>query len=116
HGYLVAVTRPMPPLVSPRTSIGTLKLHGATFDYVAATARPIRGVVRDKAGKQVSGVRVSADNTTFTTQTDRQGRFEILGYPKAPRYLLTVTPAEGQPYFTRNHGFEDTPGLAPLQA
>jgi RNA polymerase sigma factor (sigma-70 family) len=117
HGYLVAVTRPMEPLVSPRTSIGTLKLHGATFDYVAAAARPIRGVVQDgKTGKPVPGVRVSAENTTFTCLTDKEGRFEILGYPKSPRYVISVTPPEGQPYFARYNVFDDTPGFEPLRA
>jgi RNA polymerase sigma factor (sigma-70 family) len=117
HGYLVAVTRPMEPLVSPRTSIGTLKLHGATFDYAAAASRPIRGVVRDKAtGKPLAGVRVSADNTTFTTRTDKEGRFEVLGCPKSPKYVVTVTPPEGQAYFARNNGFDDTPGFEPLRA
>jgi len=53
---------------SPRTSIGTLKLYGATFDHVAAASRPIHGVVRDgKTNKPVPGVRVSAENTTFTS-------------------------------------------------
>jgi RNA polymerase sigma factor (sigma-70 family) len=116
HGYLVAVTRPMEPLVSPRTSLGILKLHGATFDYTSASSRPLRGVVRDKqTRKPVAGVRVSADNTTFTTRTDKEGRFEILGCPKSPRYNVGVTPGEGQPYFARNSGFDDTPGFEPLQ-
>jgi hypothetical protein len=117
HGYLMAATRPMEALASPRTSIGVLKVHGATFDYTAAASRPLRGVVRDKeTGKPIGGVRIRADNTSFTTQTDKEGRFEILGCPKAPRYCLSVTPAEGQPYFARNSGFDDTPGFEPLQA
>jgi protocatechuate 3,4-dioxygenase beta subunit len=117
HGYLMAATRPMEALASPRTSIGVLKLHGATFDYTAAASRPLRGVVRDKeTGKPVGGVRVSADNTSFTTQTDKEGRFEILGCPKSPKYGVSVIPAEGQPYFARNGGFDDTPGFEPLQA
>ncbi len=116
HGYLEAVTRPMEPLVGPSTSVGVVKLFGATFDYAAAPARPIRGVVRDKAtGKPVAGIAVSG-NTTYVSHTDKEGRYELLGCPKSSKYGVTATPAPGQMYFAKTVELADTPGFEPLTA
>jgi RNA polymerase sigma factor (sigma-70 family) len=93
------------------------KILAATFDYLAAPARPIRGVVRDKeTGKPVAGVRVESFGHTRATETDTEGRYELLGHAKSKTYFLMALPAAGQPYFTANPRVPDTPGFAPLVA
>src|SRR5262249_53358933 len=89
-------------------------LHYATFDYVALPSRPIRGVVRDqKTGKPLAGVEVQC-RTGFLQQlavhTDKEGRYELLGYPKVPNYRLAVRPADGQVCFAGDFEFTDTEG------
>jgi hypothetical protein len=95
HTNFWAMTR---PAAEPVVRLGGPdKILGATFDYLAAAARPIQGVVRAKGtGKPLAGARLSAKGTTFTTQTDKDGRFEILGCPKSPNYHLSAVPADGQ--------------------
>jgi RNA polymerase sigma factor (sigma-70 family) len=98
-------------------------VYGASFDYVAAASRPIRGVVRDKAtGKPLAGVWVFVEywvNPKYEVNpqkalTDQQGRYELLGLAKSPSRTLAVRPPDGQLYFQRQIGVHDTPGLAPL--
>jgi protocatechuate 3,4-dioxygenase beta subunit len=91
-------------------------IHGASFDYVAAPSRPVRGVVRDKdTGKPLPGVSVRGwTNPRCQAVTDPEGRYELLGLPKSPNYHLALKPAEGQLYFQRQADVSDTPGLGPL--
>jgi protocatechuate 3,4-dioxygenase beta subunit len=98
-------------------------LHHARFDYVAASSRPIRGVVRDqKTGKPLAGVKVNIQYGSvvppprFPVTTDKQGRYELLGFRKAPNYKLAVRPAAGQVHFGGVFEFTDTTGLTPLTA
>jgi hypothetical protein len=98
-------------------------LHYARFDYVAAASRPIRGVVRDKnTGKPLAGVEVNVQYGSvippprFPVYTDKQGRYELLGFRKAPNYMLAVRPAAGQVYFGGVFESTDTTGLTPLTA
>jgi RNA polymerase sigma factor (sigma-70 family) len=91
------------------------KIYGNGFDYVAAAARAVRGTVRDKAtGKPVAGVRVSSWQTTHKTQTNKDGRYELLGCPKGERYELTFEPPDESLYFAAAGHFTDEPGLNPL--
>src|SRR5262249_50800988 len=95
HDKIIVLTRPGEPT---RLAEG-LHVHGTAFDYVAHPARPIRGVVRDQAtGKPVAGVGVSAqvkalyftmDGQRLETRTDRDGRYELHGYPKSQTYRLS---------------------------
>src|SRR5262245_48303804 len=78
-------------------------LFHARFDYVAAPSRPIRGVVRDqKTGKPLAGVEVNLQYGSVVppprlpVHTDKEGRYELLGFRKAPQYRLAVRPADGQ--------------------
>jgi hypothetical protein len=90
-------------------------LYGASFDYVGVASRPIRGVVYDKDNrKPLPGVSVRSMSVEAVAVTDSEGRYELLGLPKAPRYGLTLKPAEGQLYFERSAQLQDTPGLGPL--
>jgi protocatechuate 3,4-dioxygenase beta subunit len=93
-------------------------LHGASFDYLAVASRPIRGVVRDKdTRKPLAGFSVAASgNPWCKVVTDKEGRYELLGLAKAPRYDLAIKPAAGQLYFLRRAELGDTEGLTPLTA
>ncbi len=109
------IARPGEPVVFDQWR----RYYGAAFDHVAQASRPIRGVVRDKAtGKPVPGVEISAPGLSMLhkTQTDKEGRYELLGLPKSERYGLTVRPGNGQRYFAGEMSFADTPGLDPLTA
>jgi RNA polymerase sigma factor (sigma-70 family) len=93
-------------------------LYGASFDYLAAASRPIRGVVRDKdTGKPLAGVAVGFGGDLrelrWMTVTDREGRYELLGLAKAPQYGLRVRPPDGR-YLERRLDLKDTTGLDPL--
>jgi hypothetical protein len=90
-----------------------LVYYGARFEYVAATAQPIVGTVRDKdTGAPIPGVQITGmpniPNSMIPTPgvdatTDAQGRYQVNGL-SAPRgfKLLTEAPAS-QPYV--NCGF-----------
>jgi protocatechuate 3,4-dioxygenase beta subunit len=52
----------------------------------------------------------------FPVYTDKRGRYELLGFRKAPNYKLAVRPAAGQVYFGGVFEFTDTTGLTPLTA
>ena len=105
--FLTAVVRP--------TDRASARFNGATFDYVAATVRSIRGVVRDKAtGKPVVGVRMSALQAQATTLTDEDGRFEIRSCPKGLGYLVNAQPQLGQPYFAASTCVREKDGPGPL--
>ncbi len=82
--------------------------HGSRFDHAAAPTRPIVGVVRDKdTGKALAGVRINgmvfAEGSLVTKDgieavTDDEGRYRLLGLPRAIRYRVLAFPADGQPY------------------
>ena len=96
---------------------GGIPIYGASFDYVAFASRSIRGVVRDQAtGKPLAGVSVGnahGPNWPKPTITDNDGRYEILGLPKSPRYWLLAKPADGL-HFQREVEVQETPGLGAL--
>jgi hypothetical protein len=109
HMAFEAATRP--PGATPYWG----RTRGAAFDYVAAPARPIRGVVRDKAtGRPHAGATVTADRTTLTATTDEAGGFEIVGCPKAQGYLVTARAPTGRAYFAASAWVADRPGSDPL--
>jgi RNA polymerase sigma factor (sigma-70 family) len=113
---ITVMTRPGKGVMAPQA---VSKVYGAAFDYLAAPSRPIRGVVRDKAtGKPVAGATVyyyhlPLYGTTVTVQTDKEGRYELLGCPKAPTYKLFVVPPDGL-HFGRQAQVADPPGFAPV--
>ncbi|HMC11326.1 MAG TPA: hypothetical protein VKH44_08550, partial [Pirellulaceae bacterium] len=110
------VTRDLPagPSVGGNPA-NSKRLYGATFEHLAAPSRPIIGTVRDAAtGKPVVGATIHGW-TSHVPKTDEAGHFQLLGYPKSPKYDLQVFPPEGQPYFRANVTIADSPGLAPLE-
>src|SRR5262249_41463409 len=107
---LDVMTRAAEKVAGPRRH-----LYGASFDYVAVASRPIRGVVRDRdTGKPLAGVSVGfLPDPRCKALTDKEGRYELLGLPKSPRYVLVVKPADGL-HFGRWAEFPDSPGLGAL--
>jgi RNA polymerase sigma factor (sigma-70 family) len=109
-----------PGVPRPRGAVDVdFRIYGATFDYVARPSRPIKGVVRDKAtSKPLAGVVVweylpYPFQQLVQTQTDREGKYELHGYPKSKRYTLNFRPPNGQ-HFAAWANVTDTAGFAPL--
>jgi RNA polymerase sigma factor (sigma-70 family) len=91
---LTAVTRSAVP--DPR------RVQAAGFEYRAAPSRTVRGVVCDRAtGRPMTAAGVWAMPSGSRTVTDEDGRFEIVGCPKAPQgCAIVVQPPAGRSYFT----------------
>ena len=107
------VTRPCPTVVVPRDKKrpgrGSYVYHGPRFDHVVAPTMPIVGSVRAKdTGKPLAGVTIRTQlfsaygfhdrDHYIRTTTDKEGRYRLVGLPKAAGHYLWVTPAAGQPY------------------
>ena len=96
------------------------RVYGASFDYLAAASRTIRGVVRVRGtGKALAGVTVEATgpagNFLSHAVTDKEGRYELVGLAKSPNYWLRLKPADGLS-FGRDVKLDDTLGLGALAA
>jgi RNA polymerase sigma factor (sigma-70 family) len=121
YTWITAMTRAGEAVVGPKPMAEGApqgKVYGASFDYLAAASRPIRGVVRDKdTGEPIAGVTLRTDYlTTHTTRTDRDGSYELLGCPKTSTYTLIARPPDDGRYFMIQAHISDTPGLGPLTA
>jgi RNA polymerase sigma factor (sigma-70 family) len=112
-GWIHALTRPGAPVV-----VGPSRYYGAAFDHLAEISRPVGGVVRDKATRTpVAGAEVICfGQEQITARTDKDGRYQLIGLPKAERYDLEVRPANGQPYFGGWLDLAGAPGLDLLTA
>jgi RNA polymerase sigma factor (sigma-70 family) len=104
------VTRPEPPRMVPGSGQVQIQ-YGAEFTHVASPCKPIVGVVRDKAtGRPIAGVEIYKPYARATS--DDQGRFRLIGLPRAAGHELTIHPAPGQPYLPRTITVAaDSPGL-----
>jgi protocatechuate 3,4-dioxygenase beta subunit len=92
-------------------------VQGAAFECEALPARPIRGVVRDRAtGKPVAGVKISASGHLSTALTDDDGRYELPAWSKAEGYFVLAEPQSGQPYFAARAQVPAGSGTGPLTA
>ncbi len=119
----VLLTRPGPKFqVFDNPSTDTkFTAYGASFDHVAAPAKPIAGVVCDKdTGKPLAGVRVSVDGGPFLQAvTDREGRYRLDNLPNAPDnpvgfgLPVLARPPEDQPYLVGFREVKRGPGLDP---
>jgi RNA polymerase sigma factor (sigma-70 family) len=97
------------------TVVGKVKLYAATFRFLAAASRPIRGVVRDKeTGKPIPGALVWVQ-ISGAIRTDKEGRYEVLGCPKSETYVVYARP-NTERHFAVATRFDDTRGLGPLKA
>jgi hypothetical protein len=90
-------------------------MHGASFDYLAAPGKTVRGTVREKgSGKPVASAFVNcAPSAGQRGVTDEEGHYEIPGIRKAEQYFLGVGGASIIHYFKQ---VGDTPGLQPITA
>jgi RNA polymerase sigma factor (sigma-70 family) len=106
-------------------SVDPKRIYGASFRYLAAPSRVIRGVISDKeTGKPLANALVGVGRThsgawpglgMLTARTDQEGRFEIQGLAKSPSYDIVALPAELSRYFTiLESGIPDTPGVGPM--
>ena len=105
----------MPEIRAPFTSLKS------TFDVVAGPTKPIVGVVRLKGkGKPVAGVSGYGYDPATGIQagvtTDAEGRFRLVGLPKAGAYQVRFEPRPGDPYLGAVVDLTDTEGLAPIAA
>jgi beta-lactamase regulating signal transducer with metallopeptidase domain len=128
---LDVVTRAIRPIShhnDPFSASG--QLFGSEFTYQAAPTQPLVGTVRDAAsGAPLAGVRIEsrhlagvprAEVGALRTQTDGEGRYRLIGLPKANgggrdlENAIAVVPNDEQPYFMlRRVRVPEAPGLTP---
>jgi RNA polymerase sigma factor (sigma-70 family) len=102
---LVSVTTP--PLGDGK------KMDHAAVEVLAGPTKPIVGTVRARdTGKPLAGVVVYGEEEPhrggIRAVTDEEGRYRLVGLPKARSYRLTAYPKAGQRYL-------ETPWLTPVQ-
>ncbi|HUG67244.1 MAG TPA: carboxypeptidase regulatory-like domain-containing protein [Pirellulaceae bacterium] len=94
------------------------RLFGPRFTIVAEPTKPIQGIVRDAAnGEPVAGATVMGNSGfggSIRRETDREGRFELLGLPKSSAYSLTIVPPDHTAFVTAFVGVPDTADLVPV--
>ncbi len=104
---------------------GEVTFAGTTFEQVVAPGRPVVGVVRDKdSGEPIPGAVVEsyviAGTNTVSTRlsavADKEGRYRLLGMPKAEGNQIRVGPPDGEPYLMSVLRVPDAPGLEPATA
>ncbi len=116
--WVVTLQRP------PAELAGVVGLYGPAFEHLAGPAKPVAGLVTDKAtGKPVAGVRVSgtvirpgsARGGDLETVTDDKGQFLLDGLPKSGKYVITASTPVEQTYLPQEKSLDDTEGLLPLR-
>jgi RNA polymerase sigma factor (sigma-70 family) len=100
--------------------------HGAVFDHVAVSSRPVVGVVRDRdTGKPLAGVKVHGyaafhshyvdECDLLQTRTDRDGRYRLVGLPSASGLeTLILADTEDLPYFPAVEAVADATDSGPV--
>jgi hypothetical protein len=98
----------------------------APVEVVAGPTKVITGTVRAlDTGKPLAGVWVYGNEHVYCNTyvvrpvravTDKDGRYRLVGLPKAKTYELRAYPAAGQNYLVRARTVADTEGLKPLRA
>ena len=97
-------------------------LVGANFEHLAGPTKPITGIVRLKgAGKPLAGVHLlgvePATRTEVSAMTGADGRFSLVGLPKAGSYNVRAAPRPGLDPFLHidDVTVTDTEGLKPIE-
>lgn len=98
-------------------------IYGARFETILEPGRAIEGVVSDRDGARLSGVRVIGPVTTpleypgfdrYFATTDAQGGFRIEGFPVRTGAEFKVDPPENAPYFGRKVELTIARGAGPV--
>ena len=115
HFQVRVVTRAIDPKLEQHGPFG---LHGAKFTLRIGPSRPIVGTVRDaKTGAGVSGMKVvELIGNLCETTVDKDGKFKLVGVPKAARYMIATGSLGEAPYFGTGSTFDDTQGLEAVTA
>ncbi len=128
RGRAVSLVVTGPAIQMLKADIKTSTVAGnPPLDFIAEPAKPIEGVVlaRD-TGKPLAGVVVFGKHTGFddinpdpfgelTTVTDSEGRYRLVGLPKASQYEVRVSPSADQSYLETVKRVGDTEGLKPIK-
>jgi len=110
HVYAITVDQ-----LDPKPSDRSRRAFPARFDIVALPARPLRGTVRDvESGKPVAGVRLVGLGGVTEATSDHDGRYELLGYKKGPKYTVYAWPPDGSTYLPGLAEANDPAGLDPV--
>ena len=131
YGLVRMVTRVVDSSLLARANEGALEpVHSSGAVVVGRRARPIEGVLRDAStGEPLAGVDVFSHTINFRSgmafgayqrhklraRTDAEGRFLLLGMPKASGNRLIVVPGDDEPYFMREVDIPDPDGMAPIR-
>jgi RNA polymerase sigma factor (sigma-70 family) len=108
-------------IVEVTTPAENEKPKGDIVKLFVGPTKPIRGIVRDKTtGKPLAGVEVYGDREAHRggvrALTDKDGRYELLGLPKAGSWELEAFPTGSQPYLATHQFITDSEGLKPIDA
>jgi hypothetical protein len=118
----VVVTRAIPKFraYDNPTTDDKFTVYGASFEHIAAPAKPIIGTVRDKdTGKPLAGVTIDGDGLLFRPTTDKEGKFRLDslpgGFPDGTDFGVAVMaiPSPDQPYLV---GFQEVKPRLGLEA
>jgi RNA polymerase sigma factor (sigma-70 family) len=94
-------------------------IYGPTFNHMAGPTRPVVGVVRDHAtGKPVADVSINGSASGWwenyvMAKTDKEGRYRLIGLPKAPSYRITAY-GVNQDYLPAGQSVGGKEGLGPI--
>lgn len=128
HQILYVLTRPklnVKELVeSAPDRIGLLMrlpaIYGPTFEHLVGPTKPISGMVRERVtGKPLpdvwinGSVRIAWWENYVKVKTDKEGRYRILGLPKARSYHVSVWGLQKN-YLQVGKTVGDSEGLAPI--
>jgi RNA polymerase sigma factor (sigma-70 family) len=96
------------------------RIYGPTFEHLAGPTKPITGIVRDRAtGKPLADVWINGNvpNTWWENyvraKTDKDGRYRLIGLPKARSYHVSVWGLR-RDYIQAGKDVGDSAGLTPL--
>jgi RNA polymerase sigma factor (sigma-70 family) len=92
----------------------------APVEVVVGPTKPVVGTVRAlDTGKPLAGAIVYGSHDLYReglrAVTDVQGRYRLVGLPKAASYEVMVCPRPGQPYLRRSRRVADSEGLKPVR-
>ena len=126
HRGIKVVTRKTKPFQKATSSFNrpTETVFGAEFTYSTPPARTIEGIVIDaKTREPLARVAVQSyklgnypffGQSVIKTTTNEEGRFRLVGMPKAEGNILMMVPNDDQPYFMRKVDVPNPAGIEPV--